>query len=217
MSRIETLSALVLCGGASRRMGHSKALLRIGDRTFAESVAAAAAESCQWVVVVASPGQQLPDLGQGVRVVHDRVSCRGPIFAIASGLAAIPPDSSHVFVTGTDAPSLQPGLIKGLFHLAQGHDVAIATDGQRRQPLLAVYDKTFLRRKISELLPRGLRKAQLLADEARVFEAGPETLRRFDPELRSLRNVNDPAAYAALLKEYGLPLPAWLDSGFFET
>lgn len=217
MSRIDSLAALVLCGGASRRMGHSKALLKLGERTFLESVAAAAALACEPVVVVASPEQELPALGRGVRVVHDHVACRGPVFAIATGLAAIPPASSHVFVTGTDAPLLQPELIKGLISLAQGHDVAIATDGQRRQPLLAVYDTAFLRRKIIELLPRGLRKAQMLADGARVFEAGPETLLRYDPDLRSLRNVNDTAAYLALLKDLGLPMPDDFESAQFGT
>lgn len=216
MSPIESRAAIVLCGGASRRMGYPKAMLKLGDTTFLEAVVRAVAEVCPTVVIVAAPQQTIPQLDVQVRIARDRVAFQGPLAAIACGLTALPEKSSHVFVTGTDTPLLRPALVEALFRTVEGHDLAIVNDGTRHQPLLAVYEVAFVRRKIEELMTGNQQRAQALAENANVFEMTLEMLRQFDPNLSSLRNVNEPADYEALLAETGLPVPEAKSKFHFE-
>ncbi len=216
MSSFESRAAIVLCGGASRRMGYPKAMLKLGETTFLEAVVRAVAEVCPTVVIVAAPQQSVPQLDVQVRITRDRVAHQGPLSAIACGLMELPETSQHVFVTGTDTPLLRPALVEGLFRMADGHDLAIANDGKRRQPLLAVYEVAFVRRKIEELMTSNQHRAQAIAENANVFEMTLEMLRQFDPDLASLRNVNEPADYKALLAEAGLPEPELTKEFHFE-
>ncbi len=217
MNPKESRAALVLCGGASSRMGFPKAMLKLGETTFLETVVHGVAEICPTVVLVAAPVQALPRFDRKIRIVRDAVAHQGPLAAIAVGLAELPDESRQVFVTGTDTPLLRPALVDGLFRMAEGHDLAIATDGQRRQPLLAVYDVAFARRKILELMAEGQFRAQALTEDADAFELTPEMLRHFDPDLASLRNVNEPNDYRALLAELGLPEPEEFRDSHFES
>lgn len=217
MNPNESRAALLLCGGASRRMGFPKAMLKLGDTTFLETVVRSVATICPTVVLVAAPVQALPSFGPKIRIVRDAVAHQGPLAAIAVGLAELPVESRQVFVTGTDTPLLRPSLVEGMFRMAEGHDLAIATDGQRQQPLLAVYEVAFARRKIRELMAEGRFRAQALSENANAFEMTPEMLRRFDPDLASLRNINEPRDYRALLAELGFEEPEDFRDSHFES
>ena len=59
------------------------------------------------IVVVATPGQQLPELPIGVQVVEDPVEGLGPMRGIATGLAAVADRASCIRLS-TDMPFLHP-------------------------------------------------------------------------------------------------------------
>ena len=63
------------------------------------------------VVVVASPGQELPELPAGVKVVEDPVEGLGPMQGIATGLAAVSGQAAVAFVCSTDMPFLHPAFV----------------------------------------------------------------------------------------------------------
>jgi molybdopterin-guanine dinucleotide biosynthesis protein A len=126
---------------------------------------------------------------------------------LAAGLAAIAPDAPAAFVSSTDAPFLHPAFIRRLAALLdRDHDAVVPFVDGRLHPLAAVYGLA-VRPAIDAMLAEGdLRLTNLaarvrtLAADATLLLAGAE-LAREDPELRSLRNVNTPAEYAAALAE----------------
>jgi|GEM_PF-160443 len=63
-----------------------KALLEFRGRTFLEHVCAAVAARVSEVIVVAAPGQALPKLPLGVRVIRDTTASAGPLAGIRDGL-----------------------------------------------------------------------------------------------------------------------------------
>ncbi len=100
-------AAIVLCGGASRRMGRDKALLPWGDRTMLEHVADLAAEAVPEVVLVAREGQSFP-FPAPVPVARDSADGLGPLAGLAAGLAAVEAERA-VLVAGYCVSGMDDG------------------------------------------------------------------------------------------------------------
>ena len=87
------ITALVLAGGKSVRMGRDKSRLRLGDKTLLERVLEAVAPLCGEVVLVTAKGQSLEGGASRspVRAGAGLPPCRGPMGGLYTGLKA----SSH--------------------------------------------------------------------------------------------------------------------------
>lgn len=193
------LSAIVLCGGSSRRMGRDKSSLDFGVETMLGRVVRQLAiqTPVDRIVCVAAIEQTLPELPRGVRVVHDRRPDAGPLEGLATGLSELSM-AEAAFVTTCDAPLVAPELPEFLASLLDEHDaVAPRIDGQL-YPLTAVY-----RSKVHEIANRrladGQRRVIDFVAELNVRYIDDE-LKRIDPQLLSIRNCNTMAEYAALLE-----------------
>lgn len=208
---LDGVAALVLAGGRSFRMGQPKASLPFGGEPMLTRIVRRLAMVVRPVVVVAAPGQELPELPASTRVARDAVPGRGPLEAIAAGLAALGPACAAVFVTTTDAPFVHPALVRRLWDLrssAEGapFDAVVPRIAGRDQPLCALY-ATSLSEVVAALLAEDHRRASLLAERARSLFAdetlllADPALRRADGTLRSIRGVNTPAEYEAALAE----------------
>lgn len=159
------------------------------------------------VVVVRAPGQELPPLPPGARVVEDPVEGRGPLQGLATGLGAA--DLERAFVCSTDLPFLVEAYVRRvLAGLDDDTDVALPVVHGHRQPLAAGY-RTSLAPLCADLVAQGLLKpAALFAqvrtrvlDEAELL-ADPATADA-DPDLRSVVGVNTPEEYEAALLVLG--------------
>jgi molybdopterin-guanine dinucleotide biosynthesis protein A len=186
-------------------MGMSKASLEWHGSTLLYRTAAVVARIVSGpVVVVASPGQQLPQLPEGVQVVEDPVEGLGPMQGIATGLGAVSANAGAAFVCSTDMPFLHPAFVRRVllgFALPEV-DVVLAVARGFRQPLASGY-RTALAGLIGNLVADGNRRPGMLFEHCRVEELGDaellaqRELARFDPELDSVTNVNSPDDYAA--------------------
>jgi len=164
-------------------------------------------------VVVAAPGQPIPDLPADVRVARDEVSGRGPLQGIAAGLAALAGEAEAAYVSSTDVPFLHPALIRRLAALRAGHDIAVPRAQGHFHPLAAVYGMN-ARAEIDALLAEGRLRPFFLFERMRTLVADEdlllagEELAVADPRLDSLRNLNTPEELAAALAELATPGPA---------
>lgn len=201
----ESTAGVVLAGGRSTRMGAPKAALEWHGSTLLYRTTALLSRTVYGpVVVVAAPGQQLPDLPPGVRVVEDPVEGLGPMQGIATGLAEVADHSRVAFVCSTDMPFLHPAFVRRVLHgfTVPEIDVVLPVARGYRQPLAAGY-RTALAGLIGSLLGEGKLRPAMLFEHCRVEELadgdllGSAHLARFDPELDSVVNVNDPEDYAA--------------------
>jgi molybdenum cofactor guanylyltransferase len=183
------LAAVVLAGGASRRMGRDKATLTVpgpnGPTTMVEQVVSVVSPRCSPVFVVAAPGQPLPDLQ--AEVLRDEVRGVGPLLATGRGLrAAADAGSELAFVCAVDMPFMSAELIDELAERAArlGVDVVLPWDG-RDHYLAAVY-RTALADRVDALVAAGERSMRALVDTV-------DTQRIVMAEQRSLTNVNTTA------------------------
>ncbi|WP_202819165.1 molybdenum cofactor guanylyltransferase [Actinosynnema sp. ALI-1.44] len=201
------LAGVVLAGGRSTRMGRAKADLAWHGSTFLYRTSALLRRTVDGpVVVVAAPGQDLPDLPAGVEVAVDPVEGLGPMQGVAVGLASVADRVESAFVCSTDMPFLHPAYIRRVMRaLAEtGADMVLPWVNGHRQPLATGY-RTALHPLITRLVGEGdLRPGMLpkhcvvarLDDEILLRD---EDLRRLDPRLDSVVNVNTPEDYADAL------------------
>ncbi len=200
---VETCGGVILCGGRSQRMGQAKETLPFGDETMLARVLRLTAAVVAPVVVVAAPGQQLPELPSTVRVVRDRVWGRGPLEGLYCGLQALADRVEAAFVTSCDVPLLRGELVKYLCDQLDGYEAVVPSEGEFCHPLTAVY-RTSLVDAIAQLLARDELRMTNLYNLVRTRRVDAQLLRPFDPELHSLMNINRPEDYQSALRVAGL-------------
>lgn len=199
--------AIVLCGGRSRRMGRPKAWLPFGPEVLLQRVVRLVGEVAGPIVVVAAPGQDLPELPDGVAVVRDPVSDRGPLQGLAAGLAALPEGSELAYATATDVPFLEPGWVRRLVELIGDRDLAIPDVGGYLHPLAALYRRRTVLPAVESLLREGRLRPVFLVEALRALVADAPTMAVADPGLATLRNLNTPEDYRTALGEAGFAGP----------
>ncbi|MGQ9407787.1 molybdenum cofactor guanylyltransferase [Mycolicibacterium gilvum] len=190
-----SLAAVVLAGGASRRMGRDKATLVVdggsgAGTTMVEHVVSVVGERCSPVFVVAAPGQALPALD--AVVLRDEVGGVGPLLATGRGLrAAAEAGREYAFVSAVDMPALTSDVIDVLAGPARssGADVVLPWDG--RDHYLAGIYRTALHTVVSDLVQAGARSMRAFVDRV-------DTQRIVLPEQPALANVNTVADLEAI-------------------
>jgi len=201
VDEIAPLSAAVLAGGLSRRMGTDKALLplRPGDPPLAQIVIERVARVADEVFVVSAnrPGYER----FGVPVVPDRYADAGVLGGIATALTVA--RHAHCLVVACDLPFLSVALMRWLAAQPRDYDVLIPRlSGESRQgqgvvyqTLQAIYGKAALPA-IERRLAAGERQVIGFFPDVAVRPVGEEAIRAVDPELRSFFNANTPEAAA---------------------
>jgi molybdopterin-guanine dinucleotide biosynthesis protein A len=180
MSTTAPMAAVVLAGGASRRMGRDKATMaHPAGQTMVEFAVSLLNSRCAPVFVIAAPGQPLPTLD--AEVLRDEVRGVGPLLATGRGLrAAAAAGADRAFVSAVDMPFLSPDIIDELAGY-RGVDIVLPWDG--RDHYLAGIYLTSLADRIDALVAAGERSMRALADSV-------VTQRVVLPATRALTNLN---------------------------
>jgi len=134
------VTAVVLAGGRSTRMGRDKALLPVSGRTMIEHIVDQLRPHVDEILVSADDSSKYAFLG--LDVVPDREPGLGPMMAIASTLER----ASHeaCLVVPCDVPRLPGRLLRRLLREARGEaDVAVPVTAEGHyEPLFAIYRKS---------------------------------------------------------------------------
>ena len=192
MSRFANISAALLLGGASTRMGRDKAWLELRGEPAATRLATLLASLFEDVLLVGgdppaqAPGRRVPDLA-------------GPACAlrgVASALAAA--REERVLVLATDLMAMTPDLLLALAAYPEADAVVPRTAGFAH-PLCALYRRApTLAAAQHCLASESLALKSLLARlDVRWFEG--DDLAAIDPEGAALGNINTPDDYARLV------------------
>lgn len=190
------IAGIILSGGASRRMGTPKALLRFQNETFLDRLIRVFSATCDPIVVVV--GQHADQIrsgierGSGVLFALNPDPERGMLSSLQCGLALVPSDGEAAMFLPVDHPHLEISTVETLAarFRADRAPVTVPTyAGEHGHPVCIA------RPLIDELLA--------LPPDAKPSDAihrhVPQTVYVEVSDPAVITDVDDPAAYADLL------------------
>jgi len=185
------VTAAVLAGGMSTRMGADKVLLPVDGESLVGRVVRAAGEVCERVVVVTNNPSALEHAGlpDDVSVLKDEVAHQGPLGGLVTALAET--ENEWVLALAADLPWLKPEIVRALWDLRDAAQVVVPVGERGQEPLLALYHTDCLPI-AKKVLASGRRRIVAIYRKVTVAEVPLEALRDADPELASIMNVNTP-------------------------
>jgi molybdopterin-guanine dinucleotide biosynthesis protein A len=135
MSHI-TLTALLLVGGQSRRMGADKATLLVaGEPLWARQLRVLSGLDPREIAVSARARPAW--CPAGMAVVLDEQPSRGPLSGLASALRGL--QTTHLVALAVDLPRMTTGHLRGLLALARPGCGVVPVRDDRFEPLCAIY------------------------------------------------------------------------------
>ena len=157
-------AALILAGGKSSRFGTDKSMLTIGGERMIETQVAKCGGLCDEVLILC--GEKEKFHLDGIREVPDICPGQGPLSGIMAGMLAS--RAELFFVVACDMPMFSTELAQKLLEkCADGQDACIPRDGERLEPLCAVYRKSTLPY-IRQMLSQGERRVRALFPQIRT-------------------------------------------------
>lgn len=187
------LTALVLCGGRSRRMGRPKAFLPYEGTTMVEHILSTMKDLFAEVLVVANEAESYEDFE--VDVVKDILPHRGPLGGILSGLLVAAHEYS--FVIACDMPLVDRRLVREMTSSRHGNDVVVLRHKNGIEPLLGVYSKNCIKPLEESLFEGNLSVQDFLCGlKAQTFVC-PDPSN--EDELPPYFNVNTPQDYSRII------------------
>ena len=183
----EDVTAFVLAGGKSTRMGRTKATLELGGESLLQRALKLAASAAAETVLV-GPRAELEAYG---RVVEDVYPGQGPLAGIHAALAATSTELN--LILAVDTPFLEPRFLEYLVAQARasGAIVTLPRTADGFHPLAAVYRRAF-RETAERALREGRNKIDALFSqvETRILEAAELEKLAFAPAI--FENLNTP-------------------------
>jgi molybdopterin-guanine dinucleotide biosynthesis protein A len=194
---MEAVTAFILAGGKSTRMGSDKAFLELSGRPLLVHAIVIARSVVEFVKVVGAPAK----FDRFGPVIPDIYCDHGPLAGIHAALAST--ETAWNLILAVDQPFLTPAFLRYLISVARSSEatVTVPRTGEYLHPLCAIYRKQFGalaeealkagRNKIDELFPDvSLR----VIDEAELSRAQFSTV--------IFRNVNTPEDWDEVRKQF---------------
>jgi molybdopterin-guanine dinucleotide biosynthesis protein A len=137
----EPATAIILGGGKSSRMGEDKSMLPINGKPLIQHIIDQLEDHFDEIIIGANSPDKYAFTGK--RVVPDQQIDKGPLMGIYSCLCASNSDTN--FITACDIPEMNIKLIKNMINLSGQYDIVMPqADGDKHEPLYAVYKKSVI-------------------------------------------------------------------------
>jgi molybdenum cofactor guanylyltransferase len=181
------ISVVIQAGGASRRMGQDKGLVKLAGQPLVQHVLDRVAHLGDEVCITTNRPQAYAFLG--LPTASDPEPGLGALVGLRTALQAVRGDT--VLVVACDMPFLEPSLLRHLLSRAGEADVVIPRRNGEFEPLHAVYRRSCLTA-LEAALARGEARMISFFPDVRLLPIDQAELASYDPEGLSFFNVNTP-------------------------
>ncbi len=190
------LTALVLCGGKSTRMGRPKAFLPYQGTLMINHIIGLVGQLFTEVLLVTNE----PELFDGfeIDIVKDILPYRGPLGGILSGLLIA--GNQHSFVFACDMPFINREIIEGMVKNHQDNDLLVFSHDQGIEPLIGIYSKKCIKALEEALFVGETNLHDFVSGlNAQTFFYLPDTKDSVKNPLPPYFNIDTPQDYAAAI------------------
>lgn len=201
-----TITAAVLAGGASRRMGENKSFVELAGKPLVQHTLERV-HRLNTPIFLVTNNPHLYSRFQ-VPMVGDVLPGKGSLGGIYSAL--MHSMTPFTLCVACDMPFLNVDLLKYLLSLRAGFDAVVPMIDGQPQGLHAVYHRRCAE-PIRELLDRNELRITGLFDHLRVRLVGEAAIRAIDSDLRSFTNLNTPEELERVRREIGEEHPSTPD------
>lgn len=190
MEDTSNISAVVLAGGLSRRLGRDKAFEPIGNLPLIQRVLSQVSQISRHTIVVANDKKRETQLSglDGISISIDKYPDTGSLGGIFTGIHASTTD--WTFVVACDMPFLNIKLIRYIMSLKEGYDAVVPVIDGRPEPIHSIYSKDCLAH-IEEKITNNELKITGFFDKISVRYVNESAINEFDPDHLSFLNVNN--------------------------
>lgn len=184
-----SITALILAGGKSSRMGQDKALILWDGTPILERVCQVAAECCQQVYILTPwPDRYQAIVNKKYKFLQESRPGQGPLVGLTEGLAEITAD--WILLLACDLPLLEPEILQNwvsqLSHLPIDILAVVPRRAELWEPLCAFYRREALPN-LYKFIQKGERSFQAWLQEIPV-----QAIPVGEKEARMLWNCNTP-------------------------
>jgi molybdopterin-guanine dinucleotide biosynthesis protein A len=191
--QINGITAVILAGGLSSRMGSNKALLTVEGAPQIERIYHTVARLFQEVVLVTNTPEEYAFLP--CAMVADRYPNVGPLAGLHAGLTVS--TGNWIFMTACDTPFLNPDVIRLICTFVGEYDAVVPVSRGGKEPLQALYGRRCMTM-VEQTLEQGDGKLLNLLDRVRTRFVTQEELAAIPGAELSFCNVNTPEEYERL-------------------
>nr|WP_321407526.1 molybdenum cofactor guanylyltransferase [uncultured Carboxylicivirga sp.] len=180
----KNITALILSGGKSSRMGVDKGLMKFNGRPMITYAINAVEPNCQEIFISANSDdyQQF-----NLPIIKDTYNELGPLSGIFEGL--VHSSNDWIFVTTCDMPNITPKSVAYLINQRdKDTNCIVASFNEQRQPLFACYHKSLIE-DIRKALKEKKLKMQLFIESCQLKVVSMNNFVIDNPDL--FANIND--------------------------
>ena len=192
MKAKNNISAFILCGGKSSRMGTEKGLVNYNNKPFIQLVIDAI-EPITTNIFLVTDNQEYTDFNYPL--VADIYKNKGPVGGIFSALDRS--ETENNLILSCDIPKISTNVIKNYLinNISDQKDVIFLSDDKNVYPLIGIYNKS-VKPKFSEAISSNRIKLLSLLNElnCQVIKVNPR-------DFESLKNINTQDELKILEKE----------------
>jgi molybdenum cofactor guanylyltransferase len=183
-----SISAVLLAGGKSRRMGQDKATIVFRNvplwRTQLDLL-----RKLQPQELLVSAQIDPPWRPGDVQFVADQEPSRGPLSGIAAALSQT--KTEHLLALATDMPFMTENYLRGLCQRTQPNGGVVPVIENRFEPLAAIYSRNACNDMMAALSGNDFSLQALI--EKLVATGKLESIQVSEEEMAFFRNLNEPA------------------------
>ena len=133
------LTAIILAGGNSSRMGEDKGLLDLNGIKMVEHVIKTLKEITDDIIIISN---NLEYKLFALPVFSDTISGKGPIGGLYTGLSKS--NSEKNIVISCDSPFVSSNFLKKLLSISKDFDVTVPSYNNRIHPIIGIYNQSIL-------------------------------------------------------------------------
>lgn len=182
---LEKLSAIILAGGESKRMGYNKEYIKINDNFLVHNQIKFLSKIFDEVIVVTNNPDHYKDLE--VIVTKDILHGKTPLIGLHSGL--VKSSYEYSFIIACDMPNINKDFIDYLLSKVNNQEAYLAKNNGYLEPFCAIYNKQIIP-KIESFIANKQYGFQNLVNTLDAYFIEEEDLAMFLKDSDVFKNIN---------------------------